>query len=182
MLPDAALVSAALAGPRTEVDLVALPVWGGRSMRRQTADLAAGASRRRSTLPDDELPDLKTPHEGPPPARSWGDRDPAAAARLAAARAAVGALAEQHGLPGREPARAGRRTPAGLGAARRADDDGTDVAAFLRATAPGAWQVGLAARDPGRRAVTAEGTFPRSPAHRTCRRPDRRAARIAFAG
>ena len=98
VLPDAALVSAALASPRTEVDLVALPVWGGRSMRRQTATWLP-AIEEALDLPDAELPDLKTPHEGPPPARSWGERDPAAAARLAAARAAVGAIAEQHGLP-----------------------------------------------------------------------------------
>src|SRR6478736_8746356 len=37
VLPDSAIVAAALASPRTEEDLVALPVWGGRSMRRQTS-------------------------------------------------------------------------------------------------------------------------------------------------
>ncbi|MGH8777373.1 MAG: ribonuclease D, partial [Jiangellaceae bacterium] len=35
----------------------------------------------------------------PPPARSWPSRDPAAAARLAAARSAVAEIAESHGLP-----------------------------------------------------------------------------------
>ena len=40
-------------------------------------------------MPKAELPDLKTPHEGPPPARSWPESEPAAAARLSAARTAV---------------------------------------------------------------------------------------------
>ena len=39
------------------------------------------------------------PLAGPPPPRSWADKDPAAAARLSAARAAVTALAEQLQLP-----------------------------------------------------------------------------------
>ena len=98
VLPDAAIVAAALAGPRTEADLTALPVWGGRSLRRQTqtwlpAVLAA------LDLPESELPDLKTPHDGPPPARSWPDREPLAAARLSAARTAVAAVADEHRLP-----------------------------------------------------------------------------------
>ena len=37
--------------------------------------------------------------DGPPPPRSWADRDPAAAARLAAARGVVTSLAEQHAVP-----------------------------------------------------------------------------------
>ena len=36
---------------------------------------------------------------GPPPPRAWADKDPAAAARLSAARAAVSALAEQLNMP-----------------------------------------------------------------------------------
>jgi ribonuclease D len=36
---------------------------------------------------------------GPPPAHRWAERDPAAAARLAAARGAITALAEENRLP-----------------------------------------------------------------------------------
>ncbi|MFP8964619.1 ribonuclease D, partial [Streptomyces nanhaiensis] len=36
---------------------------------------------------------------GPPPPRAWADKDPVAAARLAAARAAVTARAEELNLP-----------------------------------------------------------------------------------
>ncbi len=98
VVPDNAIVAAALAQPRTEDDLVALPVWGGRSMRRQTAQWLP-AIRRALDLPEAELPDPKTPHEGPPPARSWPEREPLAAARLAAARAAVGSVAERLAMP-----------------------------------------------------------------------------------
>lgn len=98
VLPDAAIVAAALAAPRTEAELVALPVWGGRSLRRQTRTWLP-AIVAALDLPEEDLPPAKTPTEGPPPARSWPERDPAAAARLAAARAAVGAVADSHGLP-----------------------------------------------------------------------------------
>src|SRR4029079_15921386 len=94
-LPAAALVPAPLSAPRTEADLTALPVWGGRSLRRQTATWLP-AILEGLDLPEGDLPELKTPHEGPPPARSWGEREPAAAARLAAARTAVAALADEH--------------------------------------------------------------------------------------
>jgi ribonuclease D len=98
VLPDAAIVSAALTQPRTEADLVALPVWGGRSLRKQTATWLP-AIESALDLPESELPELKTPHEGPPPARSWNDREPVAAARLAAARTAIAAIADEHRLP-----------------------------------------------------------------------------------
>lgn len=98
VLPDAAIVSAALAQPRTETDLVALPIWGGRSLRRQTATWLP-AIERALALPEQELPDLKAAQVGPPPARSWGDRDPAAAARLSAARTAIAAIADEHRTP-----------------------------------------------------------------------------------
>ena len=102
----------------TEADLVALPVWGGRSLRRQTAtwlpaiDDGPGAARV-------DLPDLKVAQDGPPPARSWPDRDPAAAARLSAARTAMAAIADEHTTAGREPPGARHGAPARLGATRR---------------------------------------------------------------
>ena len=144
VLPDAAVVSAALSGPRTEADLTALPVWGGRSLRRQTqtwlpAILAA------LDLPDADLPELKTPQEGPPPARSWAEREPAAAARLAAARTAVAAVADEHRLPVENllaPDTVRRlcwAPPSGPAPALAA------VQEFLRAHGARPWQVGLTA-------------------------------------
>jgi ribonuclease D len=98
VLPDLAIVEAALAGPTTEDELVKLPLWGGRSLRRQGATWLPAITAA-TALPEWELPEVKARHEGPPPARSWGDRDPAAAARLSAARATVGEIAKRHDLP-----------------------------------------------------------------------------------
>jgi ribonuclease D len=142
VLPDSAIVAAALAQPRTEADLVALPVWGGRSMRRQTKTWlpTIDAALR---LPEGELPTPKAPYDGPPPARSWGEREPAAAARLAAARAAVGSVAESLALPVENllaPDILRRLTwepPA--------DADEATVADVLRARGAREWQVGLTA-------------------------------------
>jgi ribonuclease D len=98
VLPDTAIVEAALAAPASEAELLAVPMFNGRSQRRHVSTwfAAVGSGLR---LPEDELPDLKAAHEGPPPARSWAERDPAAAVRLAAARAAVTGLSEEHHLP-----------------------------------------------------------------------------------
>ena len=117
VLPDSAIVAAALASPRTEEDLVALPVWGGRSMRRQTSTWLPAITAALA-LPDDDAARARrrrTRARRRP--RSWGDRDPAAAARLAAARAAVGSRRRRAPAAGREPALAGHRPPAGLGPA-----------------------------------------------------------------
>lgn len=50
-------------------------------------------------VPEQQLPPATAPHDGPPPPRSWSDKDPVAAARLSAARAAVSTLAESLNLP-----------------------------------------------------------------------------------
>ena len=98
VLPDLAIVEAAIAGPATDEELVKLPLWGGRSLRRQAATwlpaIAAAAA-----LPEADLPEIKARHEGPPPARSWPERDPGAAARLSAARVTIGEIAERRALP-----------------------------------------------------------------------------------
>jgi ribonuclease D len=49
--------------------------------------------------PDATLPAAAATYDGPPPARAWAERNPAAAERLAQARADLAVLAEQHQLP-----------------------------------------------------------------------------------
>ncbi len=98
ILPDRAVVAAAQAMPTTTAALAALPVFSGPAQRRQGARWLAALDRAR-TLPEAELPTHSTPGEGPPPPRAWKDRDPAAAARLAAAREVLTGLAAAHGLP-----------------------------------------------------------------------------------
>ncbi|MDI2125116.1 ribonuclease D [Yinghuangia seranimata] len=98
VIPDSAIVEAALAGPASMSALLALPGFTGRESRRQSAAWLAAIEAGRA-VPDDALPPSTLPHEGPPPARAWGDKDPAAAERLTAAKTAVAAIADEHGLP-----------------------------------------------------------------------------------
>ncbi|MFJ7069124.1 HRDC domain-containing protein [Streptomyces sp. NPDC101115] len=98
VLSDAAIVEAALALPPNANALSALPGFGQRMGRRQLEQWQAAVDRAKA-LPDAELPQPGQPVAGPPPPRAWADKDPAAAARLAAARTAVSALAEELNLP-----------------------------------------------------------------------------------
>jgi ribonuclease D len=98
VLPDTSIVQAATTAPTTEEELLALPVFRGRAQRR-IADIWLRALRTAAKLPKSELPDPSPPHDGPPPPNRWGDRDPAAAARLSAVRAALATIAEANRLP-----------------------------------------------------------------------------------
>ncbi|KOU23653.1 3'-5' exonuclease [Streptomyces sp. WM6372] len=98
VLGDAAIVEAALALPANVHALSALPGYGQRMGRRQLEQWMAAVDRAKA-LPENELPQPGSTPAGPPPPRSWADKDPAAAARLAAARTAVSALAEGLNLP-----------------------------------------------------------------------------------
>jgi ribonuclease D len=98
VLPDAAIVDAARNSPATARDLLALPVFGGPRQRRRL-DRWFGAIQAARALPDADLP-LITGGGGdgiPAPSR-WREREPAAAERLVAARAAVAELAERHAV------------------------------------------------------------------------------------
>ncbi|MFD0665111.1 HRDC domain-containing protein [Thermocatellispora tengchongensis] len=98
VLPDSAIVTAALEIPRTTKALTDIAPFTGRSARRHLRDWLAAIARARS-LPESQLPQPSTPGDGPPPTNRWADRDPAAAKRLAAARAVVAALADEHRMP-----------------------------------------------------------------------------------
>ncbi len=98
VLGDAAIVEAALSLPPNSQALAALPGFGHRMGRRQLEQWQAAVDRARA-LAESELPQPGQPLSGPPPPRAWADKDPAAAARLSAARASVTALAERLNLP-----------------------------------------------------------------------------------
>ncbi|UJW31367.1 ribonuclease D [Saccharothrix sp. AJ9571] len=98
VLPDSAIVSAVLADPKTTAELQALPVFSGRVQRKFASTWLRPLQIARS-LPRQELPLPAQPTDGPPPPNRWADKDPDAAARLSAARAALTALAEHHRLP-----------------------------------------------------------------------------------
>ncbi|MGW8062658.1 HRDC domain-containing protein [Streptomyces ziwulingensis] len=97
VLGDAAIVEAALALPPNAHALAALNGFG-RVNRRQLEQWQTAVDRARS-LSESQLPQPGQPVTGPPPPRAWADKDPAAAARLSAARAAVTALAERLNMP-----------------------------------------------------------------------------------
>ncbi|HEX9032915.1 MAG TPA: ribonuclease D [Streptosporangiaceae bacterium] len=99
ILPDAAIVEAARATPASLDELAKLPGFTGRGAKRYGPDWLR-AVRRAGLLPDDQLPESSAPPgDGPPPAHRWAERDPVAAKRLAAVRAAVAALADSGKLP-----------------------------------------------------------------------------------
>jgi len=96
ILPDAAIIDAATANPKTVDDLIALPVFGGRHQRRSASTWFAAleAARENRNPPKDAEP----PNAPPPPAR-WSRRKPEAAVRLEAARAALSEVSAQVGIP-----------------------------------------------------------------------------------
>ncbi|HEX5402126.1 MAG TPA: ribonuclease D [Pseudonocardiaceae bacterium] len=140
VLPDRAVVEAALTDPADELELVKLPVFRGRAQRR-LAGTWSEALRAARALPKSELPDPAPPHDGPPPPSRWADKDPDAAARLAAARASLTAIAESNRLPVENMLQPDlvRRTcwepPAAL--------DEQAVGDALRAGGAREWQIGL---------------------------------------
>jgi ribonuclease D len=99
VLPDAALVAAGIALPTTVSQLAALKQFSGRATRRR-APLWFAAVERGLAVPEGLLPSPRTPRsDDPPPPRSWADRDPEAAQRLAAARKTLQMIAGGHSLP-----------------------------------------------------------------------------------
>jgi ribonuclease D len=97
VLPDTAIIAAAEGNPRDDRELLALPGFGGRSVRR-TAQVWLDALDEARLLTDRDLPQPAAA-EGPPPPHRWAERDPIAAARLVRCREVVTRLAGEHNLP-----------------------------------------------------------------------------------
>ena len=100
ILLDTAIVEAARTLPANHAQLIKISGFTSRQARRHEREWLAAVSRARGSA-DDELPEAAggTVPNGPPPAHRWAERDPAAAARLAAARTAVTSIAEDNRLP-----------------------------------------------------------------------------------
>ena len=98
LVPDRALVAAVLAEPASKQDLARIKEFTGRASRTQLDRWWAAIETGRAT---DEIPPERAPGTGDsfPPPRAWADRNPAADARLKAARAAVEARAEELHMP-----------------------------------------------------------------------------------
>lgn len=142
VLPDEAIVNAALANPTSATALGAIAPFNGQRTRRHLRYWWAAVQEAQG-LREADLPATSAPSDAPPPARAWADRDPAAAARLSAARVAVAAVADEHGLPvenllAPDSVRRLCWTPP-------ADLSVDGVAAALRSLGAREWQVGLTA-------------------------------------
>jgi ribonuclease D len=99
ILQDVAIIEAARSLPKDFRELAVIAGFNGRGARRYSAEWLRAVGRARAE-PEPALPESSSPAgDGPPPAHRWQERDPAAAARLTAVRAAVAALADEHGLP-----------------------------------------------------------------------------------
>ncbi|MGN6473776.1 MAG: HRDC domain-containing protein [Mycobacteriales bacterium] len=141
VLSDASIVAAAQSMPESPEELGRLTGWGGRSTRRLVPEMWPVIVAARA-LPDSELPRPAPPGDGPPPASRWPDRDPAAAARLARARAVMAELAGQHRIPVEnlltpDLLRRLAWSPPGT--------DGASVATYLRSGGARDWQIALSA-------------------------------------
>ena len=100
VLPDTAIIEAARSLPVNYGQLMRISGFAGRQARRHEREWLAAVTRAR-TCTESELPDAAggAIPNGPPPAHRWAERDPAAAARLAAARGVITTIAEASRLP-----------------------------------------------------------------------------------
>lgn len=162
VLPDRAIVAAAKAMPRTAGQLVTLQEFGGKGTKRRAAYWQRAIDEARA-LPESELPSVRGPRsDGPPPPRTWGDRDPEAARRLALSRELVTALSEELSVPVENLLQpdALRRLCWTPPAPASADA----VAEFLRGRGAREWQIGLLAEKlAGAFADAAAGRTPTEP-------------------
>ena len=142
ILPDSAIVAAARANPETITELSTLPVFRGPRQRRQ-ANRWFNAVEQARALAEAELPTATARGEAIPAPSRWRERDPAAAARLVAARTVVSQLAETHHVQPQNllPADIVRR----LCWQPPPDLDGPAVAAALTRLGARPWQVDLCA-------------------------------------
>jgi ribonuclease D len=98
IIPDSAIVAAALAMPTTRTALKATKGFYGRGADRYAGRWVAVLAQVRD-LPESQLPSRTPRADGPPPPRAWADKDPVAARRLQLAREAIVETAEQLELP-----------------------------------------------------------------------------------
>ena len=98
VLPDAVMVAVACAPPPDGRSLRSAVAMRHRAARKNL-DAWGDAFDAALATPDHDLPPTAARVDGPPPVRSWPERDPAAAARLAACRALVTELGETYSLP-----------------------------------------------------------------------------------
>lgn len=98
ILPDSAIIAAALAMPGDRRALLQTKGFHGRGAERYASKWMAAITTARE-LSEDDLPRRSPRGDGPPVARAWAEKDPVAAKRLATSREHLSELAEEHHLP-----------------------------------------------------------------------------------
>jgi ribonuclease D len=98
VLPDAAITELAGHKHPDRATLRKIPAFVRRQARRAEASWLE-ALNVVARMPEGALPPMHIPNDGPPQSRMWPAKNPGAAARLAAVRAALLAIAERHQLP-----------------------------------------------------------------------------------
>ena len=98
IIPDSAIVAAALALPTTRAALKATKGFFGRGADRYSGRWVAVLTQVRD-LPESQMPTRTPRADGPPPPRAWIDKDPVAARRLQLAREAITAAGKEHHVP-----------------------------------------------------------------------------------
>ncbi|GAB3779228.1 ribonuclease D [Nocardioides ungokensis] len=146
IIPDSAIVAAAQAMPADRGALLKTRGFHGRGAERYASRWVA-ALRDVQEMAEDDLPTRSPRGDGPPLPRAWAEKDPVAAKRLQLARAQMGVIAEQHGMPVENLLTPDylRRT---LWTPPRTREPGTlldEIAAQLAAYGARSWQIGLAA-------------------------------------
>lgn len=96
LVPDRALIAAIVADPPSKQELARVKEFNGRASRSQLDRWWAAIEAGRA---DPVLPPERGPGDGMPPPRAWIDRNPAADARLKAARPRVEELAAELRMP-----------------------------------------------------------------------------------
>jgi len=93
LLPDSAIVAAVLAEPTSLPALLDTSGFHGRGAGRYGRTWWSALERGRS-LADSDLPDKAPRSDGPPPPRSWAERNPPAFERFQRARSGIADIAE----------------------------------------------------------------------------------------
>lgn len=96
LVPDRALIAAIVADPASKQDLARVKEFNGRASRSQLDRWWAAIEAGRA---DPVQPSERGPGDGMPPPRAWIDRNPAADARLKAARPRIEQLAADLHMP-----------------------------------------------------------------------------------
>jgi ribonuclease D len=98
ILPDSAIVVAAVAMPSDRTVLLRTKGFHGRGAERYSSDWMRALTTA-AELAEDDLPQRSPRVEGPPIPRAWAEKDPVAARRLVIARHGMTALGAEHDVP-----------------------------------------------------------------------------------